>query len=415
MFDCGKENRTGDLRIMSVKNLLENDHIYKPFSYPWAFEAWAVHERMHWLFDEVKLGDDVKDWNGKLSESERNLLTQIFRFFTQADVEVSNCYNKKYAGIFGPTEVQMMLSGFSNREAVHIASYSYLLDTIGMPEVEYQAFLKYDEMKAKFDYMQTFSTDNKFEIAKTMAMFGAFTEGLSLFASFAILLNFPRFNKMKGMGQIISWSVRDETVHCDSITRLFREFVSENPELWDDKLKGELYTSCSTVVEHEDNFIDLAFEMGDIEGLTREDMKQYIRFIANRRLHQLGLKEIYDVKKNPLNWLPAALNAPEFANFFEARVTEYGKAATVGTWEDAFELQVYTVYSKEGCPNCDKTKELFDKYMVAYNCIDLTNDKDKRIELYANYGKSTLPIILKGSKFIGGYEELGSIFNGSST
>ena len=108
----------------------------------------------------------------------------------------------------------MMLSAFSNIETVHIAAYSHLLDTIGMPEIEYQAFLKYKEMKDKFDYMQTFTVNSKYEIAKTLAAFGAFTEGLQLFASFAILLNFPRFGKMKGMGQIISWSVRDETLHC---------------------------------------------------------------------------------------------------------------------------------------------------------------------------------------------------------
>ena len=210
-------------------DLLTENPVYKPFRYPWAYEAWLTQQRVHWLPEEVPLADDVKDWHRNLSAAERNLLTQIFRFFTQADVEVNNCYMKHYARVFKPTEVLMMLSAFSNIETVHIAAYSHLLDTIGMPELEYQAFLKYKEMKDKFDYMQSFTVDSRFEIAKTLAAFGAFTEGLQLFASFAILLNFPRFGKMKGMGQIISWSVRDETLHCNSIIRLFRTFVQENP------------------------------------------------------------------------------------------------------------------------------------------------------------------------------------------
>jgi ribonucleoside-diphosphate reductase beta chain len=217
-----------------------------------------------------------------------------------------------------------------------------------MPEIEYTAFLKYKEMKDKFDYMQTFKVDNKFEIAKTLAAFGAFTEGLQLFASFAILLNFPRFGKMKGMGQIISWSVRDETLHCLSVIRLFRTFVQENPEIWTEDLRRELYITCATIVDHEDAFIDLAFELGAVEGLSAAEVKQYIRFIADRRLTQLGLNPLYHVEHNPLPWLDDMLNAPEHANFFESRSTEYSKASTTGTWEEAFSDSVFETAQPTG-------------------------------------------------------------------
>ena len=220
----------------------------------------------------------MKDWHRNLSDGERNLVTQIFRFFTQSDVEVNNCYMKHYSQVFKPTEVLMMLSAFSNIETVHIAAYSHLLDTIGMPETEYQAFRSIKEMRDKFDYMQSFTVDSKHEIAKTLAAFGAFTEGLQLFASFAILLNFPRFNKLKGMGQIVSWSVRDETLHCLSVIKLFRTFIQENPEIWTEELRRELYICCATIVDHEDAFIDLAFELGPVEGLHAAEVKQYIRF-----------------------------------------------------------------------------------------------------------------------------------------
>lgn len=317
-------------------DLLTENPVYKPFRYPWAHEAWLTQQRVHWLPEEVPLADDVKDWHRNLTAAERNLLTQIFRFFTQADVEVNNCYMKQYSRVFKPTEVLMMLAAFSNIETVHIAAYSHLLDTVGMPEIEYQAFLRYKEMKDKFDYMQNFAMNDRTEIAKTLAAFGAFTEGLQLFASFAILLNFPRFGKMKGMGQIITWSVRDETLHCLSIIRLFRTFVQENPDIWTEELRRDIYLVCATIVEHEDAFIDLAFEQGPVQGLTAEQVKNYIRYIADRRLVQLGLDPFFQSSSNPLPWLDEMLNAVEHANFFENRATEYSRASTQGTWEEAF-------------------------------------------------------------------------------
>ena len=326
-----------DSKPAQTHNLMTYNPVYKPFHYPWAYDVWLTQQRLHWLPEEVPLAEDVKDWHKKLTEPERNLITQIFRFFTQSDVEVNNAYMKYYSQVFKPIEVLMMLSAFSNIETIHIAAYSYLLDTIGMPEVEYSAFLKYKEMKDKYDYMQNFSIDNPLEIAKTMAVFGAFTEGLQLFSSFAILMKFPRFNKLKGMGQIISWSVRDETLHCLSIIKLFRTFIQENPHLWTEKFQQELIHICKTIVEHEFAFIDLAFEMGSVEGLTAQDVKNYICFIANRRLTQLGLDTIYDIDKNPLPWMDEMLNAVEHTNFFENRATEYSRAATEGTWEEAFE------------------------------------------------------------------------------
>ncbi|MEZ5666163.1 MAG: ribonucleotide-diphosphate reductase subunit beta [Alphaproteobacteria bacterium] len=318
-------------------SLLDSRPMYKPFSYPWAYDAWLMQQRIHWLPEEVPLADDVKDWHRTLNDGERNLLTQIFRFFTQADVEVNNCYMRHYSRVFQPTEVQMMLAAFSNMETIHIAAYSHLLDTIGMPEVEYQAFLHYKEMKDKYDYMQQWGVDTPRDIAKTLAVFGAFTEGLQLFASFAILMNFPRFNKMKGMGQIVTWSARDETLHTTSIIRLFRTFIEENRAVWDDDLRHDLYRACETIVTHEDAFIDLAFEMGAVDGLSADEVKRYIRYIADRRLGQLQLQPIYRIEKNPLPWMDEMLNGVEHTNFFENRATEYTKAATTGSWEEAFE------------------------------------------------------------------------------
>lgn len=316
--------------------LLQERIGYKPFEYEWAYQAYKTQQAIHWIPDEVPLADDVKDWNSKLSGPERNLLTQIFRFFTQADIEVSNCYMQNYAAVFKPPEIKMMLAAFANTEAIHIDAYSHLLDTVGMPEVEYSAFMKYKAMKDKHDFLGTFKIKRPDSIAKTLAVFGAFTEGVSLFASFAMLLNFTRFNKMKGMGQIVTWSIRDETLHCENIIKLFHTFLKENKDIDKEKLHNDLLGILDVIIAQEDAFIDLAFEMGGIEGLTAEDVKKYIRYIADRRLLQLKFKTHYKITKNPLPWLEEILNGKEHGNFFETTVTEYSKGATTGTWEEAF-------------------------------------------------------------------------------
>ena len=300
-------------------SLLEERLVYKPFKYPWAYEAWLKQQRIHWLPEEVPLAEDVKDWEKNLTAPEKNLLTQIFRFFVQADVEVNNCYMKHYSRVFKPTEVQMMLGAFSNTETIHIAAYSHLLDTIGMAEVEYSAFLEYEAMKDKFDYMRLWGVDSKEDIAKTLAVFGEVTDGVQLFASFSVLMNFPRQNRMKGMGQIVTWSVRDETLHTESAIQLFRTFIEENPEVWNSNVQNEITKACATVIEHEDAFIDLAFELGGVKGMEADEVKQYIRYIADRRLTQLGLPLLYNIEKNPLPWMDEMLNAVEHTNFFEGR------------------------------------------------------------------------------------------------
>jgi ribonucleoside-diphosphate reductase beta chain len=321
--------------MSSKVGLLTPSTGYKPFRYPWAYDLWKRQQQVHWMPEEVALGDDVSDWATKLSDTERNLLSQIFRFFTQADIEVQDNYMERYGRVFKPTEVKMMLSSFANMETIHIAAYALLLETIGMPEAEFSAFMEYDEMRAKHDYMQQFGVKSNADIAKTLAMFGAFSEGLQLFASFAMLMNFPRLNKMKGMGQIVSWSIRDESLHCEGIIKLYHAFNRETGAVTDD-VKEEIREHCRNVVAMEDRFIDLAFDMGPVEGMTPEDIKQYIRFIADWRLRQLKLDEMFGVKENPLPWLQSLLSAQEHANFFETRATEYSKAATQGSWPETW-------------------------------------------------------------------------------
>ena len=311
---------------------------FKPFNYPWAYDAWLKHEQSHWLHTEVPMSEDVNDWKKRLNDGEKHFLTNIFRFFTQGDIDVAGGYVKNYLPYFPQPEVRMMLMGFAAREALHVAAYSHLIETLGMPETTYQEFLEYDSMRAKHDYFTDLSNANGTpeSVATNIAAFSAFTEGMQLFSSFIMLLNFPRHGKMKGMGQIVTWSIVDETQHAEGMIKLFRSYVEENRELWNDDLKSQIYTIAEKMVELEDKFIELSFSMGEMEDLTQDDVKKYIRYICDRRLISLGLKGIFKVKKNPLPWVEEMINAPTHTNFFENRATDYAKGALSGKWDDVW-------------------------------------------------------------------------------
>lgn len=308
---------------------------FKPFSYPWAFDAFLMSEKMHWLHTEVPMAEDVNDWRNKLSENEKQFLTHIFRFFTQGDIDVAGAYVNNYLPVFPAPEIRMMLSSFAAREAIHIAAYSHLIETLGIPETTYNEFLQYQEMKDKHDYVESFINQDTTSVAQQIAVFSAFTEGMQLFSSFVMLLNFARFGKMKGMGQIVAWSISDESLHTESMVKLFREFVKENRHIWDNDLKAQLYQIAERMVELEDKFIDLSFGIGEMEGLTKEDVKLYIRYITDRRLISLGLKGIFKVKKNPLPWVDGMLGTTH-SNFFEQKVTDYAKGSLTGDWNDVW-------------------------------------------------------------------------------
>lgn len=315
--------------------LHEERTFFKPFTYDWAFDAFKQSEQMHWLWTEVPMLEDVADWKNKLSESEKRFLTHIFRFFTQGDIDVSGAYVKNYLPNFPQPEIRMMLSSFAAREAIHVAAYSHLIETLGMPEATYNEFLQYEEMREKHDYIAEFINQDSKNIAQQIAVFSAFTEGMQLFSSFVMLLNFARFGKMKGMGQIIAWSIADESLHCESMIKLFREFIKENKELWNDELKGQIYSVAEKMVELEDKFIDLAFGVHEMQGLYKEEVKAYIRYIADRRLIALGMKGIFRVKRNPLPWVDGMLGVTH-SNFFEQKVVDYAKGALSGSWEEVW-------------------------------------------------------------------------------
>lgn len=321
--------------------LTDTRDTFKPFAYPMCYEMWLKHEQVHWLPGVVPMQQDVFDFKKRLSAGQRDFLTQILRLFTQGDVDVAAGYVNNYLPVFPQPEVRMMLLGFAAREAVHIAAYSHLLETLGFPDTTYNEFMQYKAMADKHDFVAsiTQSSDPK-QVVQQMCAVSAFTEGMQLFSSFVMLLNFGRNNMMPGMTKIVTWSIIDETMHCEGMTYLFREFIKENKDIWTDELKSQLYSIAERMVELEDAFIDLAYSQLDPsefkQRLEKEDMHTYIRYIADRRLIKLGLKGIFKQRKNPLPWVDEMLALPSHSNFFEQTESSYSKGALTGTWDDVW-------------------------------------------------------------------------------
>lgn len=312
-------------------SLLEESKTYKPFLYPWAVEMVKKHEEIHWVEDEAELSEDVQDWRTKLNDGEKEFITHVLRLFTQSDVQVGANYHDFLIPKFKNNEIRNMLASFANREGVHQRAYALLNDTLGLPEEDFHKFLEYTEMADKIEFMQDNNVSTQQGLALALAQ-SVFNEGMSLFSSFVMLLNFQRFGKMKGMGTIVEWSIRDESMHVQGVSKLFRTFCDEHPRIVTDELKSKIYQMSKDAVVLEDKFIKLAFKGNMIEGLTEKEVKQYIRHIADRRLLQLGMKTKFNVKDNPIPWLDWVLNGASHDNFFEKRVTEYSANGLEGVW-----------------------------------------------------------------------------------
>ena len=346
-------------------NLINGDEIqaYKPFLYPEAYDRFIQHQSAHWTKDEIPMGDDVKDW-AMLEPKEQEFIKAIFLLFTQNDVQVGSGYDVMLR-IFKPTEVQMMLRNQADRENIHIDAYSYLLDTLGFDESIYSEFKAIPELSDKLEYVEKAKV-KKFEdyhadivselgltiskvseddieaeidyrfrrdVAYMIAVYAGLVEGVSLFGQFAMLLNYQRFNLLPGMCQVVAWSIRDEEMHVQNNSWLFTTYITENEDIWTDDLKFNIYEAARQIVAQEKKYIDYVFSKGLTKGITKDEMYQYIEYIADRRLIGLHLKPEYGRMVNPFPWMEELLNTPEFGNFFETRVTEYTKGRTQGSWE----------------------------------------------------------------------------------
>ncbi len=313
--------------------ITEPRNFYKPFEYQTAFDFYKDQHRAHWLADEVPLASDLNDWKLKLNDSERNLIGNILKSFAQTEVHVNDYWSTKVSLWFPKPEVQAMARVFADFESIHAEAYARLNEELGLDD--FAAFLEDEEAKAKIDRLVETPGETLHEKALSLAIFSAFTEGVNLFSSFAVLMSFQLRNLMKGTGQIVEWSVRDESLHSKAGCWLFRTMIEEMPEL-NEGMEAQIYDACDLSVKLEFDFIDKAFEMGNIEGLSKEQLKNFIKARANEKLNELGYSPLYnDVEPNMLRemeWFNHLTSGKTHQDFFAGRVTDYSKSTA--DWSD---------------------------------------------------------------------------------
>jgi ribonucleoside-diphosphate reductase beta chain len=307
---------------------------YKPFEYQIAFEFYKQQHQAHWLVDEIPLSSDINDWKLKLTESEKNLIGNILKSFAQTETYVNDYWATKVAVWFPKHEIKAMACAFADFESIHAEAYARLNEELGLDNFE--AFMEDEEAKAKIDRLVELPGETLHEKALSLAIFSAFTEGVNLFSSFAILMSFQLRNLMKGTGQVVEWSVRDESLHSKAGCWLYRTLLEENPELDTKELTQAIFEACDLSVKLEFDFIDRAFEMGDIEGLNKDQLKNFIKERANQKLIELGYSAIYnDIDPNLLKqieWFGHLTSGKSHTDFFASRVTDYSKSTA--DWSD---------------------------------------------------------------------------------
>lgn len=316
-------------------SLLTPSTSYKPFQYPWAMELAEKHEKIHWIHQEIDFSSDVKDWQQNLEEGEKNLLHQILKLFTQSDVQVGQNYIDNLLPKFKNNEIRNMLLSFASREGIHQRAYAALIETLNLPDSDFEAFLEFNQMVNKIEFMKDNDTTTQSGIALSLVK-NIFTEGVSLFGSFVMLLNFQRHGKLLGMNTIVRWSILDENEHCEGLIRLFREYCEEHPRVITDDFKKKIYEMARTIYKLESKFIDLAYKLGGSDNLEKSEVKEYMKYLIDRRLITMGLKGNYRVKVNPIPWLEEIIGSPIHENFFETQVTDYQKGGMEGSWDKAW-------------------------------------------------------------------------------
>ena len=314
--------------------LTQERNFYKPFEYQQAFDYYKDQHRAHWLADEVPLASDLNDWKMKLTVEEKNLIGNILKSFAQTEVHVNDYWSSKVSQWFPKPEIVAMTSTFGAFEAIHAEAYARLNDELGLDD--FQAFLEDEAAKSKIERLLDTKSETLQEKAQSLAIFSAFTEGVNLFSSFVILMSFQLRNLMKGTGQIVEWSVRDESLHSKAGCWLFKTLISENPELDTPQLRNSIIEACELSVQLEFDFIDKAFEMGDIENLSKVQLKNFIKQGANEKMVELGYSAIYnDIDPNLLRqmeWFGHLTSGKTQQDFFAGRVTSYSKSTA--DWSD---------------------------------------------------------------------------------
>ena len=317
---------------MRKSRLLQERIVYKPFEYQTAADYWLKQQQAHWLHTEVPMMSDVNDWKQNLSKTEKNIIGSILKGFAQTETVVNDYWSGLVTKWFRKPEIIMMATTFGAFETIHAEAYSLLNETLGLEN--FDEFLEDEATMAKIenltDVRDSFSDEQDLhEIAKSLAIFSAFTEGVNLFSSFAVLLSFKMRNKLKGVGQIVEWSIRDESLHSEAGCWLFRTLIKENPQLKTPELEAAINEAALLSLKLELDFIDKVYEFGDLEGCSKYDLTNFIKNRINTKLGDLGyspiITDVDTTSVNNMKWFDALSAGKQHTDFFANRVTNYSK------------------------------------------------------------------------------------------
>jgi ribonucleoside-diphosphate reductase beta chain len=311
---------------------------YKPFEYPEYYtEGWLKQAQAFWLHTEIPMSGDLKDWNEKLTTEEKHLVGNILLGFAQTECAVSDYWTQKVVSWFPKHEIQQMAMMFGSQETIHAVAYSYLNETLGLEN--YEAFLHEPATADRFDNLVAYNGTDSVGIGRSLAIFSAFAEGVSLYSAFAVLYSFQLRNLLKGIGQQMKWSVRDESLHSKMGCKLFRHMCEEDNTLLE-ACREDILKAAKTMLDAEEKYIDKMFEAGDVEGIKSYDLKQFIRKRLNEKLQELGyldLGEYFAFDKNGaanLDWFYHLTGGHTHTDFFSVRPTDYSKANEGEDFED---------------------------------------------------------------------------------
>ena len=317
---------------MAKKDLLTERIVYKPFEYPEAHDYWLKQQQAHWIHTEVPMMSDVNDWKQNLTETEKNIIGSILKGFAQTETVVNDYWTGLVTKWFRKPEIIAMATTFGAMETIHAEAYSLLNEELGLDD--FSEFLEDETTMAKIETLMDVrdSFNGKVdwhERAKSLAIFSAFTEGVNLFSSFAVLLSFKMRNKLKGVGQIVEWSIRDESMHSDAGCWLFRTLLLEHPELNTPELEAAINEAALLSLKLELDFIEKVYELGDLEGCIKDDLIHFIKNRVNTKLGDLGYKPIIDnvdmTTVDRMKWFDHLSAGKQHTDFFANRVTNYSK------------------------------------------------------------------------------------------
>ena len=329
-----------------MSKLFENRIPFKPFEFPVYYnDGWLLQMQAFWLHTEIPMQGDIKDWNENLTPAEKNLVGNILLGFAQTECAVSDYWTSMVTKWFPKHEIKQMAMAFGSQETIHATAYSYLNETLGLED--FAAFLHEPAIAEKFEFLTSTSAEYTYEdlatnpkareeVARSLAIFSAFAEGVSLYSSFAVLYSFQMRNMLKGIGQQMKWSVRDESLHSKMGCQLFRHMCDEYPEL-KEAVRSQVEEAAHLMVDMELQFIDKMFEMGDLENLQSADLKEFIKKRANEKLHELGYESIFqysEKKASQLDWFYHLTGGHTHTDFFAVRPTDYSKANEGEDWSN---------------------------------------------------------------------------------